>query len=197
MVTQADVERVQEEIKPQMMVMIIIHLALMLGAAAYAVFVLVTTGGRDIADDVQPFNTMLALIVVVALCAVMSFVIPSILLATLKRNVTWKDDPANPIPGNPSQPPSPDLTIADTPAKAIMGATMTSRICGLALLEGPMFLCSFLASKYSLWWLAGSATLFLLMAIRFPLSRPLAEWITDEEKQLLESRRVPPSIRLP
>jgi hypothetical protein len=189
MVTQADVERVQEEIKPQMMVMIIIHLALMLGAGAYAVFVLVTTLGRDKAADVQPFNTMLALMAVVALCAVMSFVIPSILVATLKRNVTWKDDPANPIPGNPNQQPSPDVAIADTPAKAIMGATMTSRICGLALLEGPMFLCSFLASKYSPWWLVGSATLFLLMAIQFPLSRPLAEWIADEEEQLLESRR--------
>jgi hypothetical protein len=189
MVTQADIERVQEEIKPQMMVMIIIHLALMLGAGAYAVFVLVTTVGQDKADDVQPFNTMLALIAVVALCAVMSFVIPSILVATLKRNVTWKDDPANPILGNPSQQPSSDATIADTPAKAIMGATMTSRIFGLALLEGPMFLCSFLASKYSPWWLVGSVVLFMLMAIRFPLSRPLAEWIADEEEQLLESQR--------
>jgi hypothetical protein len=189
MVTQADIERVQEEIKPQMMVMIIIHLALMLGAGAYAVFVLVTTVGQDKADDVQPFNTMLALIAVVALCAVMSFVIPSILVATLKRNVTWKNDPANPILGNPSQQPSSDATIADTPAKAIMGATMTSRIFGLALLEGPMFLCSFLASKYSPWWLVGSVVLFMLMAIRFPLSRPLAEWIADEEEQLLESQR--------
>jgi hypothetical protein len=27
------------------------------------------------------------------------------------------------------------------------------------------------------------------MAIRFPLSRQLAEWIADEEEQLLESRR--------
>jgi fatty acid desaturase len=189
MVTQADVERVQEEIKPQMMVLIIIHLALMLGAGAYAVFVLVTTVGQDKAADVQPFNTMLALIAVVALCAVMSFVIPSILVATLKRNVTWKDDPANPILGNPSQQPSSDATIADTPAKAIMGATMTSRIFGLALLEGPMFLCSFLASKYSPWWLVGSVVLFMLMAIRFPLSRPLAEWIADEEEQLLESQR--------
>jgi hypothetical protein len=189
MVTQADVERVQEEIKPQMMVMIIIHLALMLGAGAYAVFVLVTTLGRDKAAEIQPFNTMLALMAVVALCAVMSFVIPSILLASLKRNVTWKNDPANPIPGNPSQPPSTDVTIADTPAKAIMGATMTSRIFGLALLEGPMFLCSFLASKYSPWWLVGSAVLFMLMAIRFPLSRPLAEWIADKEEQLTAGRR--------
>jgi hypothetical protein len=66
---------------------------------------------------------------------------------------------------------------------------MTSRIFGLALLEGPMFLCSFLASKYSPWWLVGSVVLFMLMAIRFPLSRPLAEWIADEEEQLLESQR--------
>jgi len=189
MVTQADFERVQEEIKPQMMVMIIIHLALMLGAGAYAVFVLWTILGKDQAANIQPLNTMLVLIVLVAMCAVMSFVIPSVMLASLRRNVTWKNDPANPLPENQSQQPSSDTYVADTPAKALMGATMTTRIVGLAMLEGPMFLCSFLASKYSPWWLVGSAILFLLMAMRFPLSRPLAEWVADKEKQLLASQR--------
>lgn len=188
MVTQADLERVQEEIKPQMLVLKIIHLALMFGAGAYAVFVLLTALEKEGAD-IQPMNTIWILIALVALCAVMSFVIPSIISASLRHNVTWKDDPANPIPGNQSQPPSSDVTIADTPAKAVMGAMMTTRIVGLALLEGPMFLCSFLASQYSPWWLVGSAILFLLMAIRFPLSRPIAEWIAHEEEQLLAGRR--------
>jgi len=46
MVTQADIERVQEEIRPQVMVMMIIHLALMGGAAAYAVFVVLSNSQK-------------------------------------------------------------------------------------------------------------------------------------------------------
>lgn len=188
MVTQADIERVQEEIKPQVMILSIIHLAMMAGAGTYALFVLKTISAKQGAEN-QPMESMLMFLVPLIACGVMSLVIPSLVFANLKKNLTWTNDPANPFPENPSQPSSATTNVADTPAKALMGATTITRIIGLAMLEGPMFLCSFLASKYSPWWLVGSAIFFLLMAIRFPLPRPLAEWIADEEEQFTASRR--------
>lgn len=187
MVTQADIERVQDEIRPQVMVMMIIHIALMLGAGAYAVFVFLSNFQKEVFEEGSPefFAIPIAITVV---CTVGSFVIPSLLLGSIKQNVTWIGDPegAGESLGNPSK--TMDQSVADTPAKALMGGNMVTRIVGLALLEGPMFLCSFLASQYSPWWLIGSGILFLLMASRFPLPRSLAEWVADEEELLLASR---------
>ncbi|MBM3967313.1 MAG: hypothetical protein FJ308_19950 [Planctomycetes bacterium] len=187
MVTQADIERVQDEIRPQVMVMMVIHVALMLGAGAYAVFVFLSNLQKEVFEDasLEFFAIPIAITVV---CTVGSFVIPSLLLGSIKQNVTWIGDPASSgeSAGNPSK--SMDQSVADTPAKALMGGNMVTRIVGLALLEGPMFLCSFLASLYSPWWLVGSGILLLLMASRFPLPRSLAEWVADEEELLLASR---------
>ena len=150
MVRQADVERVREEIRPQVMVLSIIHLAMMLGGGMYAVFVLSMIAKRD-ATDIESMDTAWMFIILVVVCAVMSFVIPSLISANLGGNVTGKGDPANPLSQNQNRQFSTDMQIADTPAKALMGAATVTRIVGLALLEGPMFLCSFLASQYSPW----------------------------------------------
>ncbi|MFO0013860.1 MAG: hypothetical protein ACK553_14050, partial [Planctomycetota bacterium] len=184
MVTQSDIERVQAEIRPHVMILSIIHLAMMLGAGVYAVFVLKTISAKEGLEN-QPMESILMFLVPIVTCTVMSFVIPSLVFANLKKNLTWTSDPANASPDNQSRPSSSNAPLADTPAKALMGTMTSTRIIGLALLEGPMFLCSFLASRYSPWWLVGSAILFLLMAIRFPLPRMLAEWIANEEEQLL------------
>ena len=187
MVTEADIERVQEEIRPQTMVVMIIHLALMGGAGAYAVFVFLSNSQKEVFEEASP--EFLAIpIAITVVCTVGSFVIPSLLLGSLKQNATWIGDPASSGESaeNPSKPM--DQSVADTPAKPLMGGNMVTRIVGLALLEGPMFLCTFLASQYSPWWLVGSGILFLLMASRFPLPRSLAEWVADEEELLLASR---------
>lgn len=187
MVTQADIERVQDEIRPQVMVMMIIHLALMGGASAYAVFVALSISQKKVFEEASP-EFLVIPIAITFVCMVGSFLIPSLLLGSIKQNVTWTGDPASlgESSENPSKPM--DQSVADTPAKALMGGNMVTRIVGLALLEGPMFLCSFLASQYSPWWLVGSGILFLLMASRFPLLRSLAEWVADEEELLLASR---------
>lgn len=187
MVTQADIERVQEEIKPQMMVMMIIHFALMVGAGFYAAFVLLTNWQKEVYDEAVP-GAIAILIAFTAVNTVLSFIIPSFLLRGIKNNVTWTGDPAN-RSSNPTQKSTPsDGRIPDTPAKALMGGNMVTRIVGLAMLEGNMFLCSFLASKYSLWWLLGTGALLLLMVLRFPWPRQIAEWVADEEELLLASR---------
>ncbi|MFN7627134.1 MAG: hypothetical protein ACK5PZ_09910 [Pirellula sp.] len=187
MVTQADIERVQEEIKPQMMVMMIIHFALMVGAGFYAAFVLLTNWQKEVYDEAAP-GAIAIPIAFTAVNTVLSFIIPSFLLRGIKNNVTWTGDPAN-RSSNPTQKSTrSDVRIPDTPAKALMGGNMVTRIVGLAMLEGNMFLCSFLASKYSLWWLLGTGTLLLLMVLRFPWPRQIAEWVADEEELLLASR---------
>ena len=187
MVTQADIERVQEEIRPQVMVMMIIHLALMGGAGAYAVFVVLSHSQKKVFEEASP--EFLAIpIAITVVCTVGSFLIPSLLLGSIKQNVTWISDPANPDLSIKNSAVLAGERVADTPAKALMGGNMVTRIVGLALLEGPMFLCTFLASQYSPWWLIGSGILFLLMASRFPLPRSLAEWVADEEELLLASR---------
>lgn len=187
MVTQADIERVQEEIKPQMMVMMIIHFALMVGAGFYAAFVLLTNWQKEVYDEAAP-GAIAIPIAFTAVNTVLSFIIPSFLLRGIKNNVTWTGDPAN-RSSNPTQKSTrSDVRIPDTPAKALMGGNMVTRIVGLAMLEGNMFLCSFLASKYSLWWLLGTGALLLLMVLRFPWPRQIAEWVADEEELLLASR---------
>ncbi len=187
MVTQADIERVQEEIRPQVMVMMIIHLALMGGAAAYAVFVVLSNSQKKVFEEASP-EFLVIPIAITVVCTVGSFLIPSLLLGSIKQNVTWISDPANPDLSIKNSALLAGERVADTPAKALMGGSMVTRIVGLALLEGPMFLCTFLASQYSPWWLIGSGILFLLMASRFPLPRSLAEWVADEEELLLASR---------